>query len=250
MQKTVDIFGVPFSKLNKNELQTVIKNALKNKEKLYLAFANPEYILNLNSSFWLREYLKRANYILPDGQGILWASKKLHPKENWLRQRVTGTDFTFDLLKTLEETGKKIYVLGGSFEVNKMALERAKKLYPKLKISGRDGYFEEEETEQIIKKINQSKADVLMVCMGNPKQEEWLFRNADRIKTKIQFGNGGAVDFLAGNIKRAPEKWQNLGLEWLWRLTQDFTLKRITRQTRLFWFVNMVFMASLLEKNK
>ena len=64
-----------------------------------------------------------------------------------------------------------------------------------------------------------------MVCMGNPRQEEWLIQNIGKLKPKIQFGNGGAVDFLAGKVRRAPKIYQDLGLEWFWRLIQDFTFK-------------------------
>ena len=248
--KTIPVLDIEFSPIQIGELLAEIGARISSKSRTYLAFANAEYVLNLADSPLLHIYLKRADYVLPDASSIVWASRKLSKlPENRLQNRVTGTDFQYALMEWCAKNSKKLYVLGGSAENNKKGLENARKLYPKLKIDGRDGYFDPADSMRVIKKINQSRADVLMVCFGNPRQEEWLMTYADQLKVCVQFGNGGAIDFLAGTAVRAPLWMQKAGFEWLWRLFQDLTWrgfsKRFRRQTRLLLFVWMVWLQSI-----
>ena len=248
--KTIPVLDIEFSPIQIGELLAEIGARISSKSRTYLAFANAEYVLNLADSPLLHIYLKRADYVLPDATSIVWASRKLSKlPENRLQNRVTGTDFQYALMEWCAKNSKKLYVLGGSAENNKKGLENAKKLYPTLKVDGRDGYFDPADTARVIKKINQSRADVLMVCFGNPRQEEWLMTYTDQLKVCVQFGNGGAIDFLAGTAVRAPLWMQKAGFEWLWRLFQDLTWrgfsKRFRRQTRLLLFLWMVWLQSV-----
>ena len=85
--------------------------------------------------------------------------------------------------------------------------------------------------------INNSVPDIVIVCLGCPNQEMWICRNISKINAKIIIGNGGAIDFWSGNVKRAPSFFIKNGFEWIYRLFQDFSIKRIKRQLKLLKFV-------------
>ena len=106
-----------------------------------------------------------------------------------------------------------------------MAEDAAKKLsdmHPGLKIAGtRDGYFKEEDEEEIVAQINQSGADFLMVCLGAPKQEKWIYKHRDKLNVKLCIGAGGSLDVIAGNVKRAPKIFIKLNLEWFYRFCKQ-----------------------------
>jgi N-acetylglucosaminyldiphosphoundecaprenol N-acetyl-beta-D-mannosaminyltransferase len=240
---TVSILDIAFSRLQIPEILKIIGERIEQKKLTQLAFANAEYALNMAQSPLLGLYLSTADYILPDASSIVWASKQLKTAVTPpLTQRVTGTDFLYALLAWCAEHHKKIYLLGATPETLAQALQQARSSYPTLKIDGHDGFFDIDDTSRIIKKINMSKSDILMVCMGNPLQEEWLTIHRAQLKPPIRFGNGGALDFLAGTVIRAPMWMQRSGLEWLWRLTQDFTLVRVKRQLRLLLFVWLIWL--------
>ena len=130
-----------------------------------------------------------------------------------------------------------MFLLGGEEGVAKEASERLKEKYPNIRIAGfQNGFFKgahignagHEDEIQILENINQSNADILFVGLGAPKQEIWIDENKNKLNCKLIIGNGGTVDILAGRIERAPDIYQKLGLEWLYRLAKD--PKRIKRQ--------------------
>ena len=131
---------------------------------------------------------------------------------------------------------------GAKKEIIKKAKENLEIKFPNIKIVGIiDGY--EKDNDKIIKLINISKADIVFVALGSPKQEYWITENMDKVNAKIFQGVGGSFDVFSGNIKRAPKWMQQIGLEWLYRLIKE--PKRIFRQIKLFKFLWLV----LIEKD-
>src|SRR5699024_5837411 len=112
--------------------------------------------------------------------------------------------------------------------VAKRAMEKVSEKYPGIRIVGEHhGYFKDD--KQVIRQINYSKADILFVGLGFPKQESWIDKNGKELETvKVAIGNGGVLDLLAGDAKRAPKIFIKLGLEWLYRLILEPS--RIRRQ--------------------
>jgi N-acetylglucosaminyldiphosphoundecaprenol N-acetyl-beta-D-mannosaminyltransferase len=122
-------------------------------------------------------------------------------------------------------------------------------MYPGISIVGAlHGYFTDD--EETVRTINASGADILMVCLGNPHQEEWIEKHFDRMNAKLIFGNGGALDFWSGAATRAPQWVIGLGLEWLYRLMQDRSWKRLRRQLRLLTFVRLVLAEKVMARNR
>ena len=103
-----------------------------------------------------------------------------------------------------------------------LAKKNMQKDYPGLNIVGvRNGYFTDDEEEEIINEINASGADILFVCLGAPRQEKWIHKNKDKLKVRVAMGVGGSIDVFAGTVQRAPDFFCKTGLEWFYRLMKE-----------------------------
>ena len=151
-----------------------------------------------------------------------------------LKEKVAGIDFAANLLGVLEETGGRLYLLGGKPGIAEQAAENMKKTHPKLCICGTaDGYFKDE--APVIARINETGADVVFVCLGAPKQECFMHDHRAELNVRLMIGLGGSLDGFAGTVRRAPKWMIRLQLEWLYRLLREPS--RIGRMMRLPKFV-------------
>lgn len=199
----------------------------------YIVTANPEIVMGALENKQLKEALLQADLVTPDGTGIVWAADYLGKP---VSERVAGYDLLHAICKTAEDRPFSVYLLGAKEETNQQAAARLAAMYPKLHIVGRHhGYFTDEEEQAIIADINQCQPDLLLVALGFPKQEIWIQKYKAELRVKVAIGVGGSFDVLAGRVKRAPQIWQNLRLEWLYRLLQEPS--RIKRQLALPKFV-------------
>ncbi|QZY57401.1 WecB/TagA/CpsF family glycosyltransferase [Crassaminicella profunda] len=180
---------------------------------------NTEIIMSAQKDSKLRQIINHADLVIPDGIGIIYASKI---QKKGLTERVTGVDLMHKILEYCNENQKSIYILGGKPGVAEKACENIKNKLSGVEIKGfRDGYFKEEEEGKIIENINRLNADILFVALGAPKQEIWMDKYREKLKSKIVMGVGGSVDVWAGTVKRAPKIYQKLGLEWFYRLLKE-----------------------------
>ena len=178
-----------------------------------------------------RAILNEASLVLPDGAGVVLGAKILKTP---LKEKVAGIDFAANLLGVLEETGGRLYLLGGKPGIAEQAAENMKKTHPKLCICGTaDGYFKDE--APVIARINEARADVVFVCLGAPKQERFMHDHRTELNVRLMIGLGGSLDGFAGTVRRAPKWMIRLQLEWLYRLLREAS--RIGRMMRLPKFV-------------
>lgn len=165
------------------------------------------------------ELINSAALILPDGSGVIKASKILGTP---LKEKVAGVEFGEELIRTSGEHNAGIYFLGGKPGVAEAAVEKLSAKYPNTVFCGtHDGYFDKsgEENDKVIESINASGAKILFVCFGVPAQEKWISANKDRLTTvRLCLALGGSLDVYAGTVKRAPKIFIKLGLEWFYRL--------------------------------
>ncbi len=174
---------------------------------------NPKLLTMAWEDKALRDILNGADLSLPDGVGVLIAAR-LTGKP--MTERVAGADYAVQLARAAGERGKRLYLLGGKPGVARRAGERLVKDCPGLVLAGTaDGYFRS--AEQAAERIRASKADLVYVCLGCPKQERWIARYGAQTDARLLLGLGGTLDVLSGDVKRAPKPVQKLGLEWLWR---------------------------------
>ncbi|MEK5214584.1 WecB/TagA/CpsF family glycosyltransferase [Psychrobacillus sp. FSL H8-0487] len=211
------ILGVKVDTDNYDELIKKLFTRIDNKEKSLVVAINPEKLMKAKGDQSLKDLLNRAEFQIPDGIGVILASKL---NKGNIKSRVTGIDMMDRIVREAARTGKSIFLYGAKPGVAESAAEALKFTYASLKIAGtQDGY--EKDNEKVIEKINETKPDILFVAMGSPRQEEWIEANRDKLHPSLYQGVGGSFDVLAGNVKRAPEFFQKTGLEWFYRLAKE-----------------------------
>lgn len=180
----------------------------------YVVTPNPEIVWLARKQPELLEALNRADLVVPDGIGIVYAARILGTP---LPARVPGIELAAGLLRHMADSGDPVFLLGAKPGVAERAADRLKQEYPGLRIVGTgDGYFRED--EPVIERINACKPRLLFVCLGFPRQELWMARYRDQIDAGLMLGLGGSLDVFAGDVKRAPMIWRRLNLEWFYRL--------------------------------
>ncbi|WP_394138507.1 WecB/TagA/CpsF family glycosyltransferase [Cytobacillus oceanisediminis] len=218
-----NILGVDVSKDNYDTLIQKLLKDIDEKRKSFIVAINPEKIMKAQEDEELRTLLNRADYQIPDGIGVILASKL---KGGEIRERVTGIDTMLKLCEAATKHGKRVFLYGAKPGVADEAKEKLEEMFPGIQIAGTlNGY--EKDQDVIINTINESKADILFVALGSPAQENWIVANKEKLYPSVFQGVGGSYDVISGKIERAPEAFQKAGLEWFYRLMKEpWRLKR------------------------
>lgn len=228
MNRKTHILGVPFDVVTMEQAVERVKKMLTAEGQHIICTPNPEIVMEAQTDEALMQILKEADLVVPDGVGVVWASKY---SEIRLQERVAGYDLTQNLMQALADTEETFYFFGGAPGVAAAAARRMTKEHPGLRIVGvHNGYFDEKEEKKIIQDIKKKAPSILLVGLGAPKQEKWIYENLHTVGAKTAIGVGGSFDVMAGNVKRAPKLFQKLGLEWFYRLiSQPTRWKRMMR---------------------
>ncbi|MBC1398488.1 WecB/TagA/CpsF family glycosyltransferase [Listeria fleischmannii] len=219
MIKRVEILGIPFIHTTQDEfIARLLQDALDNKKR-FVVTANPEIVMNARDDLDFKQVVLSADYITPDGVGILMAAKQ---QGNPLPERVTGFDTMQGILTQAVKHNLKIYFLGAKPDVNKAMQEKLKECFPALKIAGcRHGYFNLQESAEIVQEIKNTGADFVFVALGSPAQEKWIMSHFNTFEKGIFMGVGGSFDILSGTVKRAPKIILKLRIEWIYRFVTN-----------------------------
>lgn len=216
-----------------DDIRTYFYNALSDSRKHIISFVNPEIFMQAEKNPFMMWYLQQTEYNFVDGNGLLLAINKIKGTSYKANDRYPGTDF-FNYLP--KDTEIRVFLYGATEENNEKAAEKIHSEYPNVIVCGRLNGYSNKTDRELIACINEAEPDILIVCLGAPRQECWILKNKNYINAKIIFGNGGSIDFWSGAVKRAPGIMIRHRLEWLYRLGQDFSFKRIRRQLVLIPF--------------
>lgn len=224
--------AVAFDNVTMDEAVAQAVENLQSKRRCMVVTPNAEIAQSCVTDDRLREIVRKAGLVLPDGIGVIYASRILKKP---LKQRVPGVEFGENLVSALRDTGKTIFFLGGKPGVAEEAAHRLQVKYPGLKVVGtKDGYFQRE--EEAVEAVQQAKPDVLFVCLGSPKQEYFMADHFDQLGATLMVGLGGSLDIYAGKVERAPALFRKLGLEWFYRLLrQPSRLGRMMKLPQYLW---------------
>ncbi len=236
-----NILEILFDSTTTREASEKIFNACKNKNKFPFTVVtpNPIMVMTARENENLRSALADADLSLADGVGIISAANRMGTP---LPERVTGIDTGFAVLEKLAEVGGSVYLLGAKSGVAELAAEKLGGELSGLQIVGtHHGYFDKD--EEIISDIREKSPDLLIVCLGSPRQEIWTYESKAKLSgIGAIMCLGGALDVWSGRVKRAPAIFIKLRLEWLWRMLREpermkslplmLKFRRLTRKSR------------------
>ena len=212
----INILGVSFDNTTMLEMVENIKQFISSNtdDNLFIVTANPEIVDYATEHELYRNLINQADYVVPDGTGIVKASKRLKQP---LKRRVPGIELLEECLKIAHVSHQRVYLLGSKNEIVESAEKKLQSQYPNIHFAHHHGYIHLED-ETVIKRITSFNPDYIFVGMGFPKQEQWISEKLSHLDGIVAIGIGGSFDVLAGNIPRAPEWMQRNRLEWLYRL--------------------------------
>lgn len=270
MTQMAKILSIPIHPLTEKEVLNRIENFIVSKIPHQIVTVNPEFLIESLSNKEFKQALLSAELALADGIGIraaatyqsyrlpAWQPLKMiwglvvglwvgllvlfnrRTLSNPIPETITGTDLVDKIAKTATQNNWKIYLLGGKNDVAQKAADILKTKYPNLLIVGaEEGMIlnpdDSSQDHNLITKINRANPDILFVAFGAPKQDLFIYRHKQDLNVPVMMGVGGAFDFIAGRVKRAPSVIRSLGLEWLWRLIiEPWRFKRILTATIRF----------------
>ncbi len=217
------VLSVRVDTVDLNQAVSRIRTFLRERGLKVVATVNPEFIMTAYVDDTFLHILNHCDLNVIDGTGLQLALRLFHGKQC---HRVTGVDLTWALADLAAREGYSLFLLGAAEGVARAAADRLQARFPALRIAG--CYSGSPGEEGLVERINSSRADILLVAFGAPKQEKFIFANAHSLKAKVAMGVGGTFDYIGGVVPRAPQWMRRLGFEWLYRLfRQPQRLSRI-----------------------
>ncbi len=216
---SVSILGLPIQNVTMSEAVNDVYGFFGARESKIVVTPNAEILQMYSTDPAVKEALEKADYIVPDGVGVLMAAKRLGTP---LKEKVAGVELSRNLLEKAAKEGGNVYLLGAKPGVAAEAKRCLEQEIPGVSIVGaRDGYFKSEDEPAIIEEINGLDVDMLFVCLGAPKQELWMAEHKGDLKVGVMLGLGGSLDIFSHTLKRAPQWMINCRIEWLYRVIKE-----------------------------
>lgn len=219
----IKFMNIEIDNLTMQEALSSIEKLIQEKKNAYVVTPNVDHIVRIEKDSELKKAYENADLILTDGKPLLWIA-------NWhgtpIKEKISGSDLFPRLCQMASEKGYSMFFLGAAEGIAAKAAENLTKKNPRLNIVGTYSPpfgFESkpEEIEKIKNQIKRTHPEILVIGLGCPKQEKFMYHYCNELEVPISLGLGASFDFEAGNIKRAPRWMSNHGLEWLYRITQD-----------------------------
>lgn len=214
LKKYVNLFGICIDDIPISRAVGLARASLHSGEQRIFFTPNLEMLEAAQKSDEIKALLNSASILLPDGVGVILSSRLSNTP---IANKIAGIDFGEELIALAEREKKTVFLLGGRAGVAKKAAKNLLKKHPNLKICGiHNGYFENE--DEVLLKIQNCATDILIVCMGFPRQEQFVSNHKDQFSNiKVTACLGGALDVWSGKKKRAPAFIRAANLEWAWR---------------------------------
>jgi len=238
----IDVLGLRVDNVTMDEAVKAVVLWTKERRSKTIFTPNAEIVMASIKNTSFRDILNSSDLTIPDGAGVVLGSKLLKTP---ITEKVAGIDLITTVFK--RDNPLSVFLFGGSPGVAEKASKNIHLEFPSVNICGTiHGYHDPSYHETIITEINNASPDLLLVALGPPLQENWIYNNRNRLQTGMLIGCGGALDVFSGNIKRAPAWMIKLNLEWLHRLIKQ--PKRIGRMMRIPVFLLLCIKKRLFGK--
>ncbi|MCK4259709.1 MAG: WecB/TagA/CpsF family glycosyltransferase [Halanaerobiales bacterium] len=243
--KKIEVLGVQVMIISMEETLSWIEETINNREHFrHIITGNPEMVMTAQENEEFLKIMNQADLVVPDGIGLILAARYFMGVE--IPERVTGFDLSTRLFDLAQKNGYSVYLLGGAPDIPLKAKEHLTKKYSGLNIVGtHHGYLNDENQPKLLEELQRLKPDILLVGMGALRQEVFISKYKDLCQIPVSIGIGGSIDIWAGNKKRAPKLWQDLHLEWFYRL-----LKEPTRFFRMMSLPKFILYAARYKERR
>lgn len=200
-----------------------IEEMIANDKKSYIVAINVDVVMKIENDSYLKKIVDSADMVLVDGKPLIWISK-MHKQP--VKAKISGSDLVPKLCEVAAKKNYTIFILGGKDGIAEKAKKNLEGKHPGIRVVGTYAPpFGFEKNQRELKKTNdiitKAKPDILIACFGCPKQEKYIYENIEKYDAKVSICAGATVDFLAGNVKRAPKWMSEHGLEWFYRFLQE-----------------------------
>ncbi len=217
-----EIAEVPIDPIGTSEAVSQIRAAIGGPKVFQVATINLDFMVRAQRDAQIMRIFHRSDLNVADGAPVVWLGRLLGRR---VPERVAGADLVPAVIAMSAEIGARVFLLGGEGGVAAEAAARFVAQHPNLVVAGTyeppRARVEEMDNTSILARIKESRADVLLVALGHPKQERWIDLNRDRLSVSVAIGIGCGLDLVAGRSRRAPAWMQRVGLEWAFRLGQE-----------------------------
>jgi N-acetylglucosaminyldiphosphoundecaprenol N-acetyl-beta-D-mannosaminyltransferase len=212
------VLELPVDPLPMEQALARVEQAITERDTVQIVTLNAEMSMQAIENPALGAVIKACGLVVPDGSGVVWALKR----QGVDTPKVAGVDLVRGMAEQAAQKGHKLFLLGAKPGVAAEAAQALQASYPGLTIAGvRDGYFKPEDEPALFDEIRRAAPDILLVALGVPRQELWIAEHQPALGVPVAMGVGGSFDVFAGRVQRAPEAFQKLHLEWLYRLIQE-----------------------------
>ena len=230
--------------VNMDEAIQAIEDMIASEKKSYIVAINVDVVMKIENDSYLKEITDKADMVLVDGKPLEWIAK-WHKRP--IKAKISGSDLVPILCERAAEKGYSIFIIGGKEGIAEKAKQNLERDLPGIRIVGTYAPpFGFEKDEKELSRINEMASsvhpDILIACFGCPKQEKWIYENYQKYDAKVSVCAGATVDFLAGNVNRAPKWMSDHGLEWFYRFLQE--PKRMFKR----YFIDDVKILKLIRK--
>lgn len=239
----VDVVGVPIDPIEMDEAVDRICDAVRGPGVFQVSTVNLDFLVRARTDSRVRAIFERSDLNVPDGTPVVWLGRLLGKR---IPGRIAGADLVPAVVARLAASGGRVFLLGGEGGVAEKAAARLVEQHPNLVVAGTyqppRSAVEDMDNAAILTRLAESRADVLLVALGHPKQERWIEMHRSELPVSVAIGVGCVLDLIAGHSRRAPRWMQATGLEWAYRLGQE--PRRLVKRyvTDAAWLIPMVVM--------
>lgn len=220
MEKQI-LLNTYINNVDMTEAIATVEQMIVDDTRHYISTINVDVVIKIENDPVLKKIVDEADMVLVDGKPLVWIANY---HGNPIKAKISGSDLIPLLMETAAKKGYTVFIIGGKDGIAEQAKKNLEAKYFEIKVVGTYAPpfgFENDKLE--LEKINRmiDGVDLLIACFGCPKQEKWIYENYKKYNAKVSICAGATVDFIAGNVKRAPKWMSEYGLEWFYRFLQE-----------------------------
>lgn len=246
---SIQLLNTRIHSVTESQVLEIIEAIIDANKSIRIGVVNAAKLVTMQTNQLLYDDVTSSDLVLADGMSVVWASRLVG---KGLPERIAGIDLMYRFFEMANRRKFRVYCLGATDEISRQVEAKLRNDYPTLVLAGRrSGYFTDGEAGQVAADISNAKPHFLLVAMTSPKKENFMGKWGESMNVPVVHGVGGSFDVYAGKVERAPVAWQNMGLEWLYRVKQEpgrLWKRYATTNLKFCWLLTKDIIARLFNR--